>query len=380
MSGEVQYDLQLPSSYRSMTFSPIGNDLVVNLWDSVMVYDANSALLRFRYRWSSSHNFDQIKARYSDNGRWLGIIQDTRIDLLDSLTGVAMQIIKDIVIGSSPIIVFSPDSKQLLLAGSFGFASIFGIESQQRQHESQKQTVRTKLHDVKFLKNMVRGLQLAFISGKSIMLYELSKSLKREPRQVLTSELDLRVGSRSVLELSPDGSFLALSDGDAVEVWKLIPGEPALRNSFTLPVAWGKIQSLIFSPDSTVLALEDAHAQIEVFDLAHGISLHQLSQMAHTCSLAFSTDATLLVVISGGQEDILSVLEADHAPLQENDVHEELDALSIDGASSAGSSSQLAKQNHRLKRRPRFTLKYQHEIEFYETGPISISLDNNHVA
>src|SRR5262249_39223933 len=106
------------------------------------------------------------------------------------------------------------------------------------------------------------------------------------------------VGNANV-RFSPDGKWLATANGTISQVWKVGSWEPVLglpRDDPDNPPG-----SIAFTPDGTVVALEQSYQVVKLIEVATGRELAQLEAAdAPLCvPLCFNQDGTLLATRAG---------------------------------------------------------------------------------
>ena len=216
-------------------------------------------------------------------------------------------------------VVFSPDSKTVLLAGR----NVIGTWDVETGNPAL--TVKPFSEPIYGLSISPDGSSVAYVEGMNVYVRHVSDgSLIETPDKML---------SVSDPAYSPDGSMLAVGLWEAnVRVWPLAAG--GNRQSFNMETQDGWVTSLTFSKDGSILAIGNA-PHIEFRQVSDGTLVYAINTgIGHDIyDLRFSPDEKYIAMAAG---DMVTLIRVEDEKMLKSLRGGECLAFSPDGAFIAG--------------------------------------------
>jgi WD40 repeat protein len=301
---------------QGLAFSPDGRSMAGNApigLAEILLWDAASGKIRCRLPRSRA-----TALAFSPDGQTLALnFGSQRIGLVSAATGEEKQVLNMPGESLGGCIVFSPDGRLLVSAGSAGKIRFWSVG----QNRLLRNIETGRRVDVGSLAYSPSGLLLA--SCPDALYYGLSKQLRTEGESpiflwdgVVGKPLGRLKGEGSIacLAFSPDGRTLVSGGGDrAVRLWDTWTGkELACLEGHT-----GSVTSVAFSPDGRTIASGSYDTTILLWDVtpflpcrtATDPNPEQLADLWTDLAVSGSSAFKALVVLSGGGDKTVAFLK-----------------------------------------------------------------------
>ncbi|HEY6072639.1 MAG TPA: hypothetical protein VIV15_04405, partial [Anaerolineales bacterium] len=270
-----------PSDFVSdqrVAYSPDGNLVGATDDHLVKIYDAASGSL---IRSLDAHKAVVTAMKFSADGRWIASgAMDGSVILWDALSG---KISKRLAGHTEPIeaLTFSPDGKWLVTAGDDNAIKFWDVSTGSLIHDFADFTV--EVSGVTFSPD---GSQFAFSDG-TIHVWRINPNSAGGADQIQENEI-YSIPAALSEAFSPDGKWLAGSNGNDIKIWDASTG----RELFILSGHTDWVMGLAFSPDGKSLASTSLDGSVKVWSLEPGNETVtvQNSVAAYGTRLVFSPD------------------------------------------------------------------------------------------
>ncbi|XP_050343418.1 U3 small nucleolar RNA-associated protein 18 homolog [Nymphalis io] len=203
-------------------------------------------------------------------------------------------------------VVFHPKISVVLVAGQSGIVSLFSIGGD----------VNNKLHSFSLNKWKVTTAQFtpdgseAFISSKLQHNYCVYNLVKAEPKLV---QLPKVVRKPKIFKLSPDGKYIAVSDG-LDEVFIICAKSKELLRSLKHNM---NVESLIFSHNSELLYCYGVQGEVTVWDLSTYRSVRKFYDNGCISASCITMSECGQLLATGSGEGIVNIYETNNLTTRE---------------------------------------------------------------
>ncbi|MEP7136842.1 MAG: protein kinase [Chloroflexota bacterium] len=267
----------------NMRLSSDGMRLVTTSSTSIKIWDAKTSKLLSTLTTSSS-NIENI-AFSSDGTRLATASVDGNVIIWDMETGKDLFMFSVSPNGCNPNIIFNQDGKRLITSdscGTVGFWDISGNKGQELFHRKVRST-----GGIVTLNLSPDGTRLAVGNNNSVSMWDPNTGFDLF---FLPNEWKVFSG-----DFSPDGKyFAAVGFSKAIKVWDLsLPGEKFVVNAHD----GNRIGDVTYSPDGTLIATESKDAGSAIlWDIAKDQKYLTIKDPGLCCSVAFSPDGMNLAI------------------------------------------------------------------------------------
>lgn len=203
-------------------------------------------------------------------------------------------------------VVFHPKMSVVLVAGQSGVVSLFSIGGD----------VNNKLHSFNLKKWKVTSAQFtpegseAYIASKLQHSYCVYNLVKAQPQLV---QLPKVVKKPKLFQMSPDGKYLAVSDGFD-EVFIICAKSKELLRSLNHNM---NVESLIFSHNSELLYCYGVEGEITVWDLSMYRSVQKFYDNGCVTASCIKTSTCGQLLATGSGEGIVNIYETKNLTTRE---------------------------------------------------------------
>jgi WD40 repeat protein len=233
---------------------------------------------------------------WSPDGRRLATASsDNSAKIWDTATGQLIQELRGITRGAT-VVAWSPDAERVATGSAQGISTIWDPESGEKLL-----TLKQPNPDHLFRFDITRVVFSP--DGQRIATSSLNKTATvwdaYTGRELFTLTLDHSAGG---VAFSPDSQRLATSSGGSLILWKFSNGGLQQERVFAGGDQAGRMTTITFSPDGTLLASGDYEGKVRVWDLKSGLKRLDIATFIDEVNwVAFSPDGRRLVASSAGK-------------------------------------------------------------------------------